>query len=179
MRIIKGVTFFLLLIALQAGAKVQESVDYEIYVNQIIKVFTKEMEEEHNLICIGSGGSMPYNVRDIKVVFASYQKPTIEKARKLEVKATERLLQMINSHEKIRPFLSSYPFKANQAKVSISFWKKDNTMYSDGSLMRVTQIKNIIYYQANNEKSPIYTDLHEEPYEEALKIVKAAEHEKH
>ena len=176
MKNIKWVTFFLLIIVLQASTKVQQSVDYEVYANQIVKTFTKEMEKEHDLICIVSGGSMPYNVREIKVVFAFYQKPSMDKARELEVRATERLLQIINSHEKIRPFLSNYPFKSNQAKVSISFLKKDNTMHSDGSFTHVFQVKNTIFFQARNSKTGLY-DLAEEPYEEALKIVQAAEHE--
>ena len=169
-----------LFLGVQVSAKNQDTVDYEVYVNQIVNSFAKQMKKEYGLVCIGEGGSMPYNVREISVKFIHYSRASIKEARALEVKATERLLEMINAHEKIRPFLSNYPFKPYQAEVAISFRRKENNdYYYDGSVVRVTQIKNTIFYKDKDEKSPLYITLAKEPYEEALKIVQASEHENH
>lgn len=154
--------------------KKEQNEDYETYVNQIIKSFANEMEREFGLVCCGHGGSMPYDVEEISIKFAAYQRATIEEARALEVKVTERFIQAINSHEKIRPFLREFPFKANRAEVAISFKKPDNTLYTDGSVAYVYQVKNKIIYRADKENSPKLIPITEEPYEEALNIVKGS-----
>lgn len=148
-----------------------KSEDYEVYVNQIVNSFSKDMEKEYNLICIGDGGRMPYDVEEISVKFLAFRKVSIEEARKLEVNCTERLLKAINSNDKIRPFLREYPFKANRAKISISFRNKNNTYHCDGGVDLVFHAKNKIYYRSEDPSTEQFFSLAEEPYEEALKIV--------
>ena len=170
-RIVKLFTIFLFLggsMGVKAQAHENGSAPYVKYANEIIRSFTDEMNKEYGVVCIGSGGGMPYDVEEITVEFISYQKATIEQARELEVKATERLLKIINGHEKIRPFLREYLFKANRAEVAISFRNKDNDFYSDGSIARVTQIRNKIYYRKYSLLTDQLQPLAEEPYEEAL-----------
>jgi len=148
---------------------------YETYVNQLINSFAKEIKKEFGLICIGDGGQMPYDVEAVSIKFAAYCYPSIEKARELEVKITERFINAINSNEKIRPYLREYPFKADRAEVAISFYTKDNSRYTDGSVSYVFQVKNKIYYCSKNPHTKNLDDLYEEPYEEALKIVQSSQ----
>lgn len=164
------ILFSILLVGGKMFSK-EKNEDYEIFVNQIISSFANEMEKKYGLICNGHGGKMPHDVEEIEVGFILHKKASIEEARDLEVKATERFLEMINSHEKIRPFLREYPFKANRGEVSISFRTSDGIHYTDGSVAYVTQFKNKISYCADKETSPSLILLKEEPYEEALKIV--------
>lgn len=152
----------------------EQNEDYEVYVNQIIESFSKEMEKEFGLVCYGYGGSMPYDVEEIRIKFSAYQRATIEEARILEVNVTERFLKTINSHEKIRPFLREYPFTPNRGEVSISFKRANHTPYTDGSVSYVSQFNNRIFYRADMENSPRLIPLADEPYEEALKIVKGS-----
>ncbi|MEI6241849.1 MAG: hypothetical protein WCP39_00395 [Chlamydiota bacterium] len=152
--------------------KKEETVDYEVFVNQIIQSFAKEMEKDFELVCIGNGGKMPHDVEEISVKFIAYRRATIEQARELEVNATETFLRMINAHEKIRPFLREYPFKVNRAEVSIAFRKNDNSAYDDSSVVHVFQVKNRIFYYAEEPNSGTRRILLEESYEEAVKIVK-------
>jgi hypothetical protein len=167
-KFILGTIFFLFGFTLSSNEKNE---DYEVYVNQIIQSFANEMEKTYGLVCYGHGGKMPHDVEEIKVTFNCYQHVSIEQARRLEVKATERFLEIINSNEKIRPFLREFPFKPNRGKVSISFRTADNLRYTDGSVAYVTQFKNIISYCSDEETSPSLITLKKEPYEEALKIV--------
>ncbi len=151
--------------------KQSKTEDYEIYVNQIIKSFAKDINNEFGLVCIGSGGKMPYDVEEIGIDFMSYHRATIDEARKLEITVTEKFLNAINSNEKIRPFLREYPFTVSRAQVSISFHQPDKRRYSDGSVAFVFQVKDTIFYRSFDEHSSQLIPLHKEPYDEALKIV--------
>jgi len=170
----KNTTLMILLFFLTSSSKmknIEESGDYEIYVNQIVQSFADEMEKKYDLICIGHGGRMPHDVEEIGVKFVSNKKVSITEARILEVALTERFLDIINSNEKIRPFLREYPFKAERGKITISFRTPDDTGYFEGSLALVSQFKNKISYYAAEGPSFSLTTVKTEPYEEALKAV--------
>lgn len=145
---------------------------YEPYVDEIVKSFSQEMKKEFNLICIGDGGSMPRDVETIKVSLVAYRRASIEEARELEVKSTQRLVQLINNHEKIRTYLREYPFTPKRAEVAISFQKKDDSDYTDGSVSYVSQIDNKIYYRRTDPKTEKLVRIAEETFDEALKLVK-------
>ena len=170
--------------------------EYLKYVDEIIKDFSKDMEKKYQLHCYGDGGSMPNDVAEIGVFFISYQKSTVENARKMEVNAIQELVRRINDHEKIRPYLREYPFNQNRVDVSISFRTETDNRPLDGSVALVFLAKNKIFYKTaemkmsepvpltrinkNNEwtKELIpgklqeeLVPLLEETYEEALKIV--------
>ena len=164
--------FACLFTGLKLNAEKYKSPDYVRYANEIISSFAKQIKKEFGLDCESSGGSMPYDVEEISISFAAYQRATIEEARELEVKITEKFVEMINKHEKIRPFLREYPFPSSRTTVAISFHKKNNSRYTDGSVSYVSQVRNNLYYCAEDPNNRYrFIDLKEEPYEEALKIV--------
>ena len=173
--------------------------DYLKYVDEIVKDFSNEMENRYELHYCGDGGSMPTDVAEIEVLFISYRHSTVDEARTMEVKAIQELLQRINSHEKIRPYLREYPFNQDRVGVSISFRTKTDDRPLDGSVALVFLAKNKIFYKTaemkmtaatpliyTNEKNEIVkkiipgqleealVDLMNEPYEEALKTVGTA-----
>lgn len=147
--------------------------EYLKYVKEISRQFEKEIKKEYGLLCIGSGGSMPHDVEEIEIDCISYQNTSIEKARDLEVKATEKLLTIINNNKNLRPFLREYPFKHARAKVSIAFRKKDNTRFTDDSVTLVFQAKGNLFYCKYDALKNHLVDLAKEPYEEALKKVQS------
>jgi hypothetical protein len=190
------ITFF---IGSSLAAKEDKSPEYIKYVDEIVNNFVKDMEKKYKLHCYGSGGSMPKDVEKIDVLFISYQKSSIEDARKIEVAAVQELLKRINNHKEIRQYLSEYPFNINNVSVSISFRTKTDDYPLDGSIASVFIAKNkIFYYTAEMKISDPLTSisldennkpvtkvipgeleeelvpLMEETYEEALKIVKTA-----
>ncbi len=184
------------------NAKETQPDNYEKYVNEIVDDFVKQMKTKHQLHCYGSGGSMPKDVEKIKVLFISYQHSTVDDARKVEVDAIQELLQRINAHEKIRPYLREYPFGPNRVDISISFRTETDDRPLDGSVASVFLAKDKIFYRAAeiqmqeptpliymNEKNEVVKELigggprekliplMEETYEEALKIVRTASHD--
>jgi hypothetical protein len=146
--------------------------NYEFYADRITNQFIKEMKKEHSLICIGSGGSMPHDVESILIVMQAYQQANIEQAAELLVKATEKLKDLVNKDEKIRPFLREYPFTTNRTIIRISFDDHNNRHYPDKkSIAFVFQVRDeIIYHYYDTEKEQ-YFELFKEPYETAKQRV--------
>jgi len=190
-----------LLITSTVNSKEPQSCDYLEYVNEIIEDFAKEMKTKYDLRYYGSGGSMPTDVEEIEAMFISYHHMTVDEARKVEINAIQDLIRRINSHEKIRPYLREYPFHQDRVGVSISFRTKTDDRPFDGSVALVFLAKNKIFYKAaemkmsasipmtrideNNkwtteikpgELRETLTSLHEETYEEALKIAGITPH---
>ena len=157
------------------NAKPIQPPKYLKHVNVITRQFAKEMEKEFGLLCIGSGGSMPHDVEEIDVRLMSYQKASIEKARELEIKATEKLLTIINDEEKLKPFLREYPFQHARANVSIAFRKKDNTRFTDDSVTIVYQARGKLFFRTFDAENNRLIPLAEESYEEALKKVQSGQ----
>jgi len=125
---------------------------YRKYVHEIVHSFAQEMEQEFNLRCIGSGGQMPYNVEEIEVHFVGHQQPSIEEAREIEVKGLHKLLNHINNHEAIRPYLKEYPFTIDRVDVSLSFTSTKGVWRTDGSVASVFFAKHKIFYDAAEVK---------------------------
>jgi len=191
-----GNVLFILTFFMVNSMNAKERPIYVKYVHEIVNEYKKEMKKEYGLQCIGSGGSMPHDVAEIGVMFAIQKKVTsLEEARELEVVAIQKLLDHINNHPKIRPFLREYPFKYDRVEISISFTDENNQRYTDGRITRVSQVKNNLFYFTAEEyidkgyqiKHPrtneVYTvpdreatrliDYYDEPYDEALKKVKS------
>ena len=135
------------------------------------------MKQEHGFLCIGSGGSMPYDVESIDIEFNVYQRATIEKARELIIMATRKLQKIVNAHKKIRPYLREYPFGSRRAFISLSFCKENHEHYADGSIAYIFHSYNqsldrdILCYFIEDPEADETVNLFDEPYEEAEKIV--------
>ncbi len=169
-----AVVILIISMGFKMNGKAYESPVYTQYVAEITRSFSKQIEKEFGLDCIGSGGEMPYDVEGISMKFVAYRSATVEEARELEIKLTERFVQVINGHEKIKPFLRECPFPSSRAHVTISFRdpRKKTTPYGDNDVELVFQARNRIFYQAKNPDNPyLGKDIKDEPYEEALKIV--------
>ena len=157
-----------------SGKKIDDSPEYTQYASEVTNAFVKEMYKKYGLECGACGGSMPWDVEKISVSLHSDRSATIEQARELEVRATERFVQIINAHEKIRPFLREYPFPPGRARVMIAFYPKKRffspAIKSDVEL--VSHVKNKIFYEVKTVEHPhLFKEIMKEPYEEALKIV--------
>jgi|JI9StandDraft_2_1071091.scaffolds.fasta_scaffold259877_2 hypothetical protein len=131
----------------------------ERYVTEIVDSFAREIEKEYGLTCQASGRRMPRGVEIIKVRFTADRRATVDEARELLVQVRESLVQRVNSHEKIRPFLREYPFTSDKVDIKITFHKPDNTYYSDGSVTGVRSAsrgKMIAYEGIEPQKSVIF-----------------------
>ena len=145
----KTVIFFIFcfLFFMPLNSQEKTPAPYLIYVKEIINSFVKEVKKEYKLECVGSGGSMPYDVCSITVLLSIDKRANINEARKLGLIITRKLINKINSHEKIRPYLHQYPFTDNNVWVSISFRNpKKGTHFLDGSVATAGFLEGDVFY---------------------------------
>ena len=115
---------------------------------------------------------MPDDIRILDIDFDSNRYVDISQARELMVSCSQEFLDQINSDEQIRPYLHNYPFTANNIHLGMSFVEKNSSKFiKPPYIAYVTLIKGIIYYTCDYNPLGALTDLYEEPYEEAVKII--------
>jgi len=93
--------------------------EYSPHLNEVCAEFSKEMFSHYGLICFGDKGSADDKIKEIGLQFRAYHRATLEEARALQVIATRRFHEMINSHEGLRPYLKEYPFSTE--RIGLSF----------------------------------------------------------
>jgi len=139
-------------------------------VYEIVNLFNKEVYEKYRLSCSGVGGSMPYDITKIGVRLDTNRKISIEEARELQVRSTERLVEMINASEKIRPYLIEYPWTSSRVEIAISSSKDDGSCYEDG-VSFIFQAKEKLFYYGKQDEHSLGPKILEETYVDAKKIV--------
>jgi hypothetical protein len=141
--------------------------------NEINENCGKWAYEKYKLQLYNVGASMVDDVEEVTVDFIFIGKVTIDQAREMFIECNEKLTQMMNEHEKIRPYLRDYPFSRKRVQFSIGFRDKYGIHNTDGSTALVFIGKDdIIFYDSHAPYAKQYSDLYQEPYEEALKIVR-------
>lgn len=113
----------------------------------------------------------------------------MEEARKLELLAIEKILNVVNQDQRLRRFLKLYPFRTTQLRIRIEFRKNGKSAwgyssYTDGSMDSV-EIKDdvISYFRTPPIKKgtkledrgiiPLHPPLFaKESYQEALEAVR-------
>jgi hypothetical protein len=142
-------------------------------VNEVVDMLEKEMKEQFGFRCTCQGGSMPYDIQEIGVRFLGHQKVTIEEARELEIRATERFVEIINAHEGIRPFLRDYPWDHSRTAIMIAFRDERGEDYPGGVRLILQGKDQLVYFGPKKHPNDI-DRLKKEPYEEAKKIVNSS-----
>lgn len=108
---------------------------------------------------------------DVKVIVIEVIKQdllTVDETRILFVSKVEQLLEMINRHEAIRPYLQDYPADTKYIQFGIKFRTKDISI-PDAPYVGYAYIrKGKIYYTSGEMMDLMYV----EPYEKALQLVK-------
>lgn len=99
---------------------ISASEDHISYVDEVTKEMVKQAAKKLNLRCTGTGGSMPDDIQSIQICFHTDTPLELEQARLLEVEAIELFHEIVNQHEKIRPYLREYPFSLNRCEISIT-----------------------------------------------------------
>jgi len=142
-------------------------------VDEVIGKFAKQAKKEFDVNVYGAGGSMPFDVETIDLRFAVVKRGSIEEGRRLMVLLKERLADIVNQDEQLIPYLREYPFSPLRSDIFISFSQKNGKDYNDGSISFIVVGRgNKVFYNAYNQETRKTEIVFEEPYEEAVKIVK-------
>lgn len=151
---------------------------YKDYVNEIRVSFAEQMAKELNLLWSGDYSMMHDQVEVLGMDFKAYRRATIEEARALQLLVMDKLVQAINAHAKIQPYLEVRPFTYKRVAISISF-EGINGRYRDGSVTYVSNVpdtapaienRNHFFYHFDDPFIEHVDDTFQEPYEEAVKL---------
>jgi len=168
--IIIASAFFVLIVYMAVREKIENSSPIHCkHVNRISDAFLDVASEKYGLACSGKGGALMDKVNSVTLVFDSQEENVpVERVRRLFVNSVEDYLSRINDDEKLRPYLSHYPFTQSGVNFRISFQatKKDEIY-----LVFLSHGK-IIYMTKDENQAPL-VKLSEETYEEAREIVMA------
>jgi hypothetical protein len=172
LKILKCVSFFIFFIFHSCSS--DKMPIYESIANEItLQVAKKLMSEHQGLHAVGTGGGMIDDVKFMMIGFNYYSDEIdVKKGRALLVECTETFLKAINSNEKIRPYLHNYPFLPSNIEVEVFCYKQDRHNLPDGTVCIFSTSKGNVEFISNNPKTNRLQVDHEEPYEEALRIVK-------
>ena len=139
--------------------------------HRVRDAFIVDMYKKHGLVCCGIGGGCMDNIKVINVSFDQKKESDIPEARVLLVNCVEEFLRRINADEDVRPFLVQYPFTNENVNISIGFIepKEDADLQN---IVHAFNVKGEAVYSIYDKPHDRYKPTFEEPYEEALKIVK-------
>ena len=140
-------------------------------VNDIVTIFEKEMKDQFGLMCTSLGGGMAYDVDEIGIGFLLNQQTSIEEARELEIRATERFVELINTNESIKPYLRDPPWNQNRARVRITFYNEYGEDYPEGVRLILQAHETVFYFGPKKTPKEVGITIKEEPYAEAKAFV--------
>lgn len=175
------ILIFLISFINDADAKSSKKPPYEDSLIQLTQTFAKQMKNELNLEYSGKGFDIHDKVEEIRMKFRANRRATLEEARTLQVLVMNKLVQAINEHKKIQPYLSTSPFTFKGVKISINF-DGPYASYFKGNITHIFNVadsgsivenKNNFFYYG---KDPITEEsilLLQESYEEASNLALA------
>jgi hypothetical protein len=146
--------------------------NYEVLANRVIKQTAEQLRLEKDLRAIGTVGQMMGDIQLLGIEFYYYHLVNLSEARELLVYASQVFLKNINENKEVRPYLHNYPFTLKNIDVTIFVSQPNGQDPPQGDIEIITLRSDKIIYKltAPSEFAP-WPVLHEETYEEALKIV--------
>lgn len=115
-----------LLLSVLCGCQISDPIHAEDQIPRRVKLVQEirsqvayKLMREKGLIPFGSGGGAIDQIRMIALSF-EYRKPvTIEEGRDLVLTVVHELVKAVNTDERIRPYLESYPFGPERVEIEI------------------------------------------------------------
>lgn len=164
MKFLHLIFFFLIFLTSCTRFPPHEKAGY-ICINKHIKTMLNSEEWVPEAI----GGS--FYDDDIKVLtvrfIASAEEFDVDYLRSLMVKGVETFLNSINSNEELIPHLNHFPFTCNDLNYGISLYTTEGKWLGHSFLLK----GNLCFFKTNEFKHT--EQVHEEPYTEALQLIKA------
>ena len=154
--------------------KSYEIPEHEKIADRITARTVQKIEAETGLRLMGIGGGMMNQVRMMAISFEQLGEITMEQGRELVIYCMNEYLSAINGSEEIRPFLVHYPFITKDIQIDIYIRKQDRREVSIGTLCVVGAIKGKLQYDIKQPGLPSLRQVHEETYDEAVKILETA-----
>ncbi len=163
------VSLFVVLVSCGMFSIVDE--DYERIADKITSKTAKKFQEQFGLRCAGIGGGMMGDIYSMAMSFDYFQEVDLKEARELLVGITQEYLLDINTDKKVRPYLHSYPYTVKGVEMRVWCKSIDGRDVPLGEIRYFTNIEGVLEYSVRQTANGRSVTIHEETYEEALKIV--------
>jgi len=119
----------------------------ERVLKELIQLFINEMDVKYGLSCVGDGGRSREKIETISLKLSTNRRATLEEAREIQVNALERFLEILNTSERIKPYLLTHPFPIKDLGISIMFISKiTDRFFSDGTVCSTMNARDKIFY---------------------------------
>jgi len=150
-----------------------ENFNYQNYTDCKQNAIAREVAEKYGLQISGSGGGFRAFVENISIEYTSYEHLSVDQVRELFISANEMLLAEFNNDKLLRPYLRRFPCPVDNIRIGIMFIDKKTNRFVDNRFVASVGIaRGNIYYSAFDPLKNALINLHREPYEEALRIIR-------
>lgn len=130
--------------------------------------FVKEVQREYGFHPLGVGASFPVKINWVDLRFSADCYASVEEGRRLIVPLVHKFIQRMNEDRELIKYLSNSP--ASIANVALTVRFKDGPTSPLQSIMIIGS-KNLIVYNKYDEFRKRLLDLHEESFDEAVRLV--------
>lgn len=145
------------------------------YADKVTSAFKESVKAKYGMVATGDGGSFMEKINSVYLSFSTFDKEyNIDQARALMVNCIEEYLSMINKDEKVRPYLSHFPFSSLGVEFQIAFYERPSKRVESQYIGLVGIVKEKVYYCSYDHEKKQFIDICDESYKEALKKVKDA-----
>ena len=147
--------------------------DDEKIADELMKNVALDIKTKLNLSPCGTGGQMMHQIEMLALAFRYYKPVTIEEGRELLITSVDTFVDAINADERIRPYLANYPFEPKNVQISIFLRNPNDSRPSYDNLVVISSVNGIFEYRVDDSQGPLFVNIHEESYQEALQAQKA------
>ena len=167
----------LMLLIFLSACKSKQQPEYITLADKITGQVCEEITLPKDLHLTGYGGALIYDVKELALHFDACECLNLEEARKLYIEMTETYLDYINEDEAIKPYLHNYPFTIQNLDLTIAFLDRSGAHQGNGCIAFIffNPKTSEIFFRTYNPDNDKLTPFHEEPYEEAKRIVQGSE----
>lgn len=133
----------------------------------VMKKILTEVHQKTPLEIQGTGGSMMDEIEIISMHFECKKNDMdVDQVRDLILQVINISLIEVNNDEQIRPFLTQYPFTAQNIDILIGF--RDDNKRAIPPNVAFSSFANGILYYAEDDNGYLYKTVFKETYEDAL-----------
>jgi hypothetical protein len=134
--------------------------------NQVIREAFSVLKKEKNLEPFGEGGQMMHQIQMLALSFSYHNPLDIEQAREMLVYVSKTFLGILNKNERIRPYLSNYPFDFKNIDIEIVVRGGDKS--DQDKLVFLSMHRGVLNYNVRELGTIKFKRFYRETYEEAI-----------
>jgi hypothetical protein len=138
--------------------------------DSLMNSYSRELQKK-NVYLAGSGGAMYDKITSLMLQYDKIARLDIEETRKLYIESVAGFINKVDNCAEIQPFLKDHPFTYKNVGFGIGFFDKNHKFVPPPYISYVSLIKGDVLYRVYHEETGRFEVVHQEPYEEAFKIV--------